>query len=532
MARIKKKKNILKPKSIAVLVGALGAVAVLALVVFDVELFIEESDIQVGALEVIVNDGDVLPKKTVTTTIPCTPNEEIPALEEAGQVLGVELFPCDDDNVGMTNSTEVVPEIADTRESRFQAFLENIGLSSIVQFGVATTVTLIDIAGTELDSSSILAVPLLSFETLEGFFPSELDVRFFAVIKNPESVSLNLEGTVEFFIDEKLFTTKKLFQSGSISDTNNIELFVVDSVPPPFADRPIKFNFQFDEEIIEPTEPLLLKFPQGTLFPTQRGSVLVEIPELTAKIEEFKKLIPTLSSDISSGFKFTLRQMEILLSELQGSPITSHVFRVVIKDLLGTYVAEGRQEFIDWSGQFIAYELEFDLDKRKMIIINQDNQLVNVFKNDSRLVVCGSPETTSTKSVNFNRKRFVCTKTIPERGILFDVKIFENIGGNITGRLIGEVLKTDAIECQTVEGLSRSDQYIIQIENEFFPVETPFNQHDFTVKYFTGGGTALIRSIDGGQFRDGTFVGWECVQRPISERGSSNFGYSFSSENP
>jgi len=531
----KKKKNFLEPKSIAVLVGALGAVAVLALVVFDVELFIEEADVDVGALEVIVNDGDILPKETVTTTTPCTPNEEIPALEEAGGILGVDIFTCDENNVGLINFTEVVSEIADTRESRFQAFLEEIGLASIDSFGVATTVTLTDIAGNEEESSSILAVPLLSFQTPEGFFPTELDVRFFGVIKNPQSVSLNLEGTVDFVIDQEVISTKKLFISGQIRDSNNIPLNVVDIIPPPLGDRPLLFNYQFDEETIVPTEPLLLQFPRGTIyFSGATGNVLVEIPELMEAIEDLKGRIDSgiLSSDIIGNFKFSLRQMEILLSELQGTPITSHTFRVVIKDLTGIFVAEGKQEFIDWTGEFIAYELDFEVDKRLATIIDQDNQVISVFKNDSELAVCGSPEVISKKSVNSNRQTFTCTKIVPERGILFDVKIFENIGGNITGKLIGEVLSTDQLACQTVEGLSRSEQYIIQVGNEFFPVESPLSQHIFNVKFSTGGGTALIRSIDGGQFRDGTFKGWECVQNDSYELGSSNFGYSFNSRSP
>jgi len=476
--------------------------------------------------------GGSLPLETISTQSQCTPFEEFAILSAQG-IVDAGVFPCDVDETGMQNEETQIPvKIADTRESRLQQFLDDVGFSSIDQFGVATTVTLTDIAGNIRESSTIIGIPLLSFETVEGFFPNELDVRFFGIIKNQQSVSLNLEGTVDFIIDQdQLIATKKLFVSGTIRDANNIELFIVDTIPPPFADRPLKFNYQFDEETVVPTAPLLLQFPQGSLLPTPRGSVLVEIPELTAEIQAFEELIPQISSDIQGQFKFSIRQMEILLSELQGNPITSHTFRVIIRELLGTFVAEGRQEFIDWTGEFIAYELDFDVDKRRATIIDQDNEVVSVFKNDSRLLVCGTAERESVSRVTYPREQF-CRKIIPALGILFDVRVFENIGGNITGKLIGEVLATDQIACQEITGLSRSDEYIIEVENLFFPISTPLSQHDYNVKFATAGGKAIFRSIDGGEFRSGTFKGWECIQRPSWEIASSNFGYSFDSRNP
>lgn len=500
---VKKKKSGLKIKSknIKVIAGSgLGILAVTLLVVaFGIfDLPTNETTLTISDLE----DGDILPTGPPITTITSNSSEPITTIPQ--------------------NVT-----IAETKDP-FQNFLEVIGFQSIDQFGVGTFVTLKDIQGNEKTSSSILAVPLLSLETPEGFFPSELNVRFFGVLKDQEAVSLNLEGTVDFLIDQQVIETKKLFQSSSIIDANQIELFVVDSIPAPFDQRVLEFNYQFDEETIDPTPALLLQFPEGSIFSCPvKTNVLVEEQSIIIAIAELKATKLVVSPDIGGMFTRCIGDLNILLSELQGAPITEHTFRIIIKDLIGTYQAAGKDNIINWSGEFIAYELDFTIDKRLITIINEDQQVVSVLKNDGRLLVSGSSSKTTTSTVS-GTFPFTCTKSTPEIGILFNVEVFENLN-NFTGIKIGEVLATNDITIQTIEGLQRNGKYIVRVQGQEFLIDTPMTQKDYSIIFSIAGGQALIRSIDGGQFRDGTFKGWECVQKNSWDAATSNFGYSYDS---
>lgn len=454
----KKKKKLSSRTTLAIVLTVSMVIIASSLASIQIEAFLSQT--RADSLSVTPEIDKPLPKIPVETTLKCTPNEQFNMLTEI-----VDEFPCDENNEGIKSIQEMTPQIKDTKESRFQSFLEQIGLASIDQFGVATVVTLKDIANNTKTFNSILPVILLSVGITgdDPFLLDEAEIEFFGVLKDTGSSSLNLDGTVSFIIDEQVIDTKRLFTSETVRDVNNIPLNIVDNIPPPFGDKPFIYTYDFDET-------------------------------------EF----------------------------IDGS---THFLRVVITQLTGTYVVGGETKFIDWNGTFLAYELEFIIDETMKVIIDENGDAIQVFKNDSRLLVCGTPEIDKTSTVG-GREQFVCKQTFDKVGILEDVKVFENIGGNVAGKLIGEVKKTDNVECKEITGLSRSDDYIFQVGNQQFPVSTPVTQQDYNVKFSQGNGKALIRSINGGEFSSGTFVGWECVKVENWLVGTSNFGYSFDSRNP
>lgn len=464
MVRKKKQRPILKRNSIIALVITLGVVAITALLVFDTELFIQESETDVSSLSVTPEIGEPLPTEPVMKTIKCTQFDEFTELEETNSI-PEDAFPCDPEtgDGDIEEENELPVQIKDTKESRLQTFLEQIGFASIDQFGLATVVTNSDIANNTETFNSILPVQLLSVSTPEDFLLDKSEVEFFAILKNVNFASLNLEGTVAFIIDEEVVETKRLFTSENVLDVNNIPLNVVDEIPPPFGNRPTSFTYEYDET----------QFKDGS----------------------------------------------------------SHIFRVVITQLLGTFVADGKTFFIDWTGTFLAYELTFEIDETKEVFVNDDGEAFEILKSDSRLLVSGTPDRESIHTVKYPYSA-TCKKIIPAVGILEDVKVFRVDSNNMTGSLVGEVLKTDNVEVQEITGLSRSDRYIFQVGDEEFLVETPLTQIDYNVKWQTSGGKAIHRSINGGEFASGTFIGWECSQKSMWTSASSNFGFSFDSRDP
>lgn len=140
------------------------------------------------------------------------------------------------------------PIIADSNDGFVQQFLNELRLSDTKALGIETVAVKFDVAGNTQTSISILPIPLGSFEPdVEGFFVDRIQIRFFG-ISQADVTALNLEGTVEFLLDDIKVATKRLWSSESVINQNVIPLKIVNFVPPPFDDRPETFDFTFSDE--------------------------------------------------------------------------------------------------------------------------------------------------------------------------------------------------------------------------------------------------------------------------------------------
>jgi len=441
-----------------IIYGGLGAVTIAVIFILFSPVSTPPETTGLFEIPFVPEDGDILPKVNVTTIEKCISEEEI-ILENGKIPSGIIICPPPEAEIIIENITEVVPIIAESITDPFQIFLEEIGFSSIDQFGLVTVVTLEDVAGNNKTFNSILPVVLLSAQKVDDKFLLEnTTVQFYGVLKEKQIANINLEGTFNVFINENKIVTKKLFTSQFVSDSNNIPLNIVNVIPPPLGDRPLTYEYEFLDK----------NFVDGS----------------------------------------------------------TNTLRIIVTELKGTYQAGGQSKIIGWTGEFISYELTFSVNEAKVNIVDENGNALSVYKNDSKLIVCGSPSITSTRYVS-GTYPFQCSKTKPAIGKLFDIEIFENIGNNVTGTKIGEILKTDDIACQTVEGLSRNHDYIIRINGKELVVSTPLTQHNYNVQFSISGGDPLISSRNGGSFAKGTFVGWECLQTPILQTATSNFGWKY-----
>ena len=139
------------------------------------------------------------------------------------------------------------PKIADSNDSVVQQFLDTLRISDTRAIGIETVVTQYNLAGKSQTSSSVFPIPF-SLETPEGFLVDNIQVAFFG-ISAEDPFALNLQGTVDFLIDDKIVATKRLWASSSVFNQNQIPLKVVNSVPPPINDRPETFDFTFTDEL-------------------------------------------------------------------------------------------------------------------------------------------------------------------------------------------------------------------------------------------------------------------------------------------
>ncbi len=175
------------------------------------------------------------------SVVPCEENFQ---LNETSGTLGNTSGICDESS--FTDPDPDEPPFNDSNDTLIDLFLESISGTNTV--GIQTTVTKFDLAGNFDDTSgSILGIPLQSFETSEGFVLDNIEVTFFGVTPEPV-VTLNLEGTVDFFIDGDLIETKRLWASSTAINENAIPLVVTDIIPPPLNNRPETFDFVFSNE--------------------------------------------------------------------------------------------------------------------------------------------------------------------------------------------------------------------------------------------------------------------------------------------
>ena len=127
-----------------------------------------------------------------------------------------------------------VDEISTTSDNNIvKNFLEESGLSITEKFGIETQIAIISPDGTNIDNESgiigIAQTEVLSVLDEDGK-PRDLDTiqtTFLGITRDVEA-STNISGTVEFWLDDTLIKTKRLW--ASTDDSNRVQLSIVDSL--------------------------------------------------------------------------------------------------------------------------------------------------------------------------------------------------------------------------------------------------------------------------------------------------------------
>lgn len=217
-------------------------------------------------------------------------------------------------------------------QSLVEQFLDESGLpSSSEKFGIEVQTVLFDSAQNQYPESSILDIPELSVTDEFGrvLDLGSIQTSFLGITTDSNRGSetqFNLQGTVNFYLDDDLVAEKKLFASESGS-AESYELFIVDpfsstSIPTTF-DRPKAFTFTLSDE--------------GRDWEDQ----------------------------------------------------SFHTYRVVVTDIDAELISNKDRKYFSWNGQEVVYELKVKVNENKKVIIDGFNQAIEVFKNDSTIQLCG-----------------------------------------------------------------------------------------------------------------------------------------------
>ena len=138
-------------------------------------------------------------------------------------------------------------------QSLVEQFLDENDLpSSSEKFGIEVQTVLFDSDLTQYPSSSILSIPALELTDSEGRLLDlgSIQTSFLGIVSDSNrgsETTFNMEGTVKFYLDDTLITTKKLYGSEQ-GDSKTFELSILDSLPPTSFDRPQAFTFTLSDE--------------------------------------------------------------------------------------------------------------------------------------------------------------------------------------------------------------------------------------------------------------------------------------------
>lgn len=138
-------------------------------------------------------------------------------------------------------------------QSIIEQFLDENDLpSSTEKFGIEVQTVLFDSDQIQYPSSSVLSIPSLVVTDDQGrvLDLGSIQTSFLGINSDSErgdEKSFNLDGTVKFYLDDDLISTKKLYSSETGSN-DNYNLSILDSIPPSSFDRPLAFTFTLSDE--------------------------------------------------------------------------------------------------------------------------------------------------------------------------------------------------------------------------------------------------------------------------------------------
>ena len=150
--------------------------------------------------------------------------------------------------------TDVV--LSETDQNAFEQFLDEtkpLGQTATPTFTLETSASLVDPAGNLVSKSSFLNIPLTPAsltDTQGNVLVGSAQIAFFG--KTTENVEINADGTAEFWLDDKLIATKKVFFKSDGLKRTSTPMFLDDSITSGIINKPpTTFTFKFTDESFE-----------------------------------------------------------------------------------------------------------------------------------------------------------------------------------------------------------------------------------------------------------------------------------------
>ena len=384
----------------------------------------------------------------------------------------------------------------ESNQSLIEQFLDENDLpSSSEKFGIETQVALFDSDNEVYNSSDVFGIPQLSVTDDEGrvLDLGTIQVTFEGISKQKETTT-DIWGTVEFFLDDTKVDSKYIWGSGSNSD--RLTLSLLDSL----------------------------------------------------SVTDNIAVAPSFSAQEKKNHTFTLSDEG--RDWIDGS---EHTYRVVITKIHANLNSDKDFKEFQWTGQHIAYELKVKVDQSKKIILNEDNEAISIFKNDSTIQI-GTQSTYHTiryvnvqGTVYSNPPTVTVTDTMGKRLLTKADTTFSSQSGSLTGSGgVGGVSKCYAKHCYgtatttsfspPIAGIPRDSDIIIKLtrdgETKSYEVHTPKSQFNYFIEHKPdkSGSGKCVAGSGSEQYKISGVTYSKCksnvfVTTPIFEVFSSNFGY-------
>ena len=272
-------------------------------------------------------------------------------------------------------NTEIV--FTESDQSLVEQFLDNNNLpSSSEKFGIETQIVLFDSNQEQFPSSNILGIPQLTVIDSQGRLLDlgTIQTSFAGITANSEK-SFNLTGTVEFWLDDTLIKTKKLYAS-DVLDVISHPISVVDSIPPSSFDRPTTFTFTLSDEGRDWTDGsehiyrVVMRHIDADINSEQDHKKFIWsgeeiVYELKVKVDERKLTILDEENNAIAIFKSDntlqicgnsifqwIKNVDV---ELHTPVVTAHPYPVTITDIDGNIIASVSFTQLDASAPYKFY---------------------------------------------------------------------------------------------------------------------------------------------------------------------------------
>jgi len=299
---------------------------------------------------------------------------------------------------------------------------------STEKFGIETQVALFDSDNNVYNISDVFGIPQLSVTDDEGrvLDLGAIQVTFESISKQKEK-TIDVWGTVEFYLDDTKVDSKYIWASGTNSD--RLTLSLLDSL------------------------------------------------SVTSNVA----VAPSFSAQEKKNHTFTLSDEG--RDWVDGS---EHTYRVVITKLHANLNSEQDHKEFHWTGQHIAYELKVKVDEKKKVIYDYTGKAVQIFKSDNTIQLCGKTTEQEIAYKGWHTHQAVPPNVIikdSDGELLLDVSFNpEQVRhGSFGGKhAFGKLWQSSSCS-EIFTGIPRNADLIFEIKNQQFNVQTDSSQKNFYV---------------------------------------------------
>ena len=431
----------------------------------------------------------------------------VPNVSQTNPLESVEIVPQSAEDIineakGIATGSIVDTDVkyTESNDSLLTQFLDSSGSDlplSTEKFGIEVQTALFDSNQNKYLNSTVFGVSELSVLDEQGrvLDLGSIQTSFAGVTRNTEK-SINIWGTVKFYLDDNLIDTKKLWASST--NQKSVPLFVVSNLS--FVDANVDYAriSTIEDQIISLKNEIISLGEQSCVNCNGRDTEIrirddkitalnIELVQLKIKIDEKMPSSPSFS-DRKTNFTFTLSD--------EGSDWKDgddHYYRVVLTDINASIDSDNDFKEFSWSGEYVAYELKVKVDETKTVVFDIiNNNAIQIFKSDDTVFVtspicCTVDAGASSPKLPVSLEFFV-KNTGKSLGVLDNNKFVSGTYGSARcGGYPVQVCSTPVATTghwnnPALSGIPRGTDIVVKVSNgNIIEFKTPVTQHNYFI---------------------------------------------------